>query len=148
MTGNFGKISSVHVAARRCTSLDIEYPDSAIVCIEHENGVIGSFLVDVVSRRATTHLEIIGEDLHITWDGHNDDLNVWDVDTGDVRNIKLYDTEEHVDGYSDNIVEEPYRDEVKEFLEAIDGNKVEYGLDDDKLVLDWIDKIESYFEFG
>ncbi len=144
----FGMISNVYAVIRRCTELDIDYPDSAIVCIEHENGTIGSFLVDVVSRKATTHLEIIGEDIHIMWNGHNDDLYAWDLDTGEAKSVKLYDAEEHIDGYSDNISEEPYRDEIRKFILAINGDSIEYGLEDDKRVLDWIDKIESYFVFN
>lgn len=143
----FGEIKNVNVISRNCTDLEIKYPDCVIICLEHVNGNIGTFMVDVASRVATTHLEVIGEDLHIVWNGHNDDMFAWDSDIKELKQVRLYETEEHITGYSDNIAEEPYRDEVKEYINVIGGKSPEYGLTDDKIVLDWIDRIESFYEF-
>lgn len=141
----FGNVADVKVLHQRCTGLDINFPDSVILSIEHENGNIGSFLVDVTSRTAVTKLEIIGEDVHLTWNGHNDDLLKLNLETKEFEQIKVYETEEHIEGYSDNIAEEPYRDEIREFLKAIEGEDIRYGLSDDRYVLEIIDNIERNY---
>ncbi len=92
-----------------------------------------------------TRLEIIGEDLHLFWDGHNDDLRVLNLETKELESVRVYESEEHIEGYSDNIAEEPYRDEIKEFIEAIEGKQVRYGLEQDGYVLGLIDKIEESY---
>ena len=114
-----------------------------ILNIVHENGCIGSFVADVTSRKAVTRLEIIGENLHIFWDGHNDDLRKMNLETKELEYVPVYDTEQHIEGYADNIAEEPYRDEIKEFIGALEGKMVPYGLEDDAYVLGIIDDIEK-----
>lgn len=148
MLRTFGKIRDVKVSHQRCTRLDIDFPDSVILNIEHENGNIGSFLVDVTSRKAVTKLEIVGEDIHVFWDGHNDDLYRLNLNTKALEPVKVYETEEHIEGYSDNIAEEPYRDEIREFLEAVKGKKARYGLDEDAYVLNIIQRIEQSYDAG
>lgn len=145
MVRAFGDIKDVKVLHQKCTNLDISFPDSVILNISHENGNIGSFVVDVTSRKAITHLEIIGEDIYVLWDGHNDDLYTLNLGTKELEQIKVYEAEEHAEGYSDNIVEEPYRDEIREFLKAINGEGIRYGLQEDAYVLDIVDKIEEKY---
>ena len=142
----FGNVKDVKVVSQRCTTLDIDFPDSVILNLVHENGCIGSFVVDVTSRKPVTRLEIIGEDLHLFWDGHNDDLRRLNLGTNELEKVPVYETEQHIEGYSDNIAEEPYRDEIKEFIGAINDRKVRYGLEQDAYILSLIDKIES--EYG
>lgn len=144
----FGKVKEVNVLFQKCTNLDINYPDSAIVLIAHENGTIGSFTVDVVSRKAMTKLEIIGESVHVIWGGHNDDLYEYNIETKEMNKLKVYDIDEHVDGYSENISEEPYLQEIIEFFNTINGVKPKYDINDDTYVLNLIDIIESDKSFS
>ncbi len=141
----FGRVDHIEVSYQQCTGLDIEFPDIVILNITHEGGNIGVFVVDVVPRKAVTRLEIIGEEVHLFWDGHNDDLYCLNFETKELEQVKVYESEEHAKGYADYITEEPYREEMKEFLKAIDGKKVRYGLDEDAYVLDIIDKIEDKY---
>ena len=139
----FGTISSVKTIKQRCTNLEIDFADSIILTIAHDNGNIGTFLVDIVSRTATTHLEIIGEDTHVVWDGHNNDLFSLNLETKEMEPVVVYEAEEHIEGYSDNIAEQPYRDEISEFFKVIDGIEVRYGIAEDTEVLKIIDEIED-----
>ncbi len=141
----FGKVRYVNAVERRCTDLEIDFPDSVVLTLEHENGSVGSVVFDVTSRKAVTRLEILGEDVHIFWDGHNDDLYRLNLDTKEQEQIKVYETEERIAGYSDNIAEEPYRDEIREFLGAMEGKMVRYGLEEDAYVLGLIDDIEQMY---
>lgn len=140
----FGKISSVTSNAQRCTGLDIEFNDSIIADMRHENGNIGVFLADTVSRKAVTSLEIIGEELHLFWHGHNDDLEVYDIEKKEVKKISVYDNVEHTDGYADNIIENQYSDEINDFLSAVfKGTESKYSIEKDKYTLSIIDQIEG-----
>lgn len=141
----FGKVKEIKVLSQRCTTLDIDFPDSVILNLVHENGCIGSFIVDVTSRKAVTSLEIIGENVHVFWGGHNDDLKKLNIESKELEGVTVYATEQHIEGYSDNISEEPYKDEIREFIGAINGKKVRYGLEQDAYVLNLIDQIENEY---
>lgn len=140
----FGKVADLYSEKAKTTHLDIDYPDSIITTLKHINGTTGVFVADVVSRKAMTRLEIIGEDLHLVWDGHNDDLYKMDLNTHEMKPIPVYKEEEHIDGYSDNIAEQPYREEIREFLLAFEGKATpRYSLRQDAYILSLIDEIEG-----
>jgi len=147
LINTFGKIASVKVNSQKCTDLDIEFNDSIAACFVHENGNIGVFVADVVSRKAVTYLEIIGEDIHLFWHGHNDDLTVYNTETKKMETIYSYDNVEHADGYADNIIENQYSDEIADFLDAVyKGTIPKYSIEQDKYILSIIDNIESYIK--
>jgi predicted dehydrogenase len=140
----FGKISKVNTNAQRCTKLDIDFNDSIVSNFMHENGNIGVFVADTVSRKATTSLEVIGEDLHIIWHGHNDDLQVYNIETKELETISMYENIEHREGYADNIIENQYSDEIQDFLNAVSkGTTPRYSIAQDKYTLSVIDEIEG-----
>ncbi len=140
----FGKISNITSNSQRCTGLDIEFNDSIIADMRHENGNIGIFLADTVSRKAVTCLEVIGEDVHIFWHGHNDDLELYNIETMEVEKISVYESIEHTEGYADNIIENQYTDEIKDFLSAVyEGTEPRYSIEKDKYTLAIIDQIEG-----
>ena len=80
MVTAFGDIKSVNAVKSKNTDLNINYADNYLITIEHETGAKGVFAVDVVSRKATRHLEVFGEHLHLTWDGTVDSLYEYDID--------------------------------------------------------------------
>lgn len=140
----FGCIDSLHAERQKCTGLEIDFNDSIIVNFRHTNGNIGVFVADTVSRRANTSLEVIGEDLHLFWHGHYDDLSVFDKDEKKMKFVQVYDTVKHISGYSDNIIEEPYMDEIIDFLNVIKyGWTPRYSLEKDAYTLALIDEIEG-----
>ncbi len=140
----FGDVEQIHSESARCTKLDIDFPDSIITLIRHKNECIGTFVTDVVSRKPTTNLEIIGENLHLTWAGHNNDMFLFDINNKEMKSVKIYDTREHIEGYSDIIEEQPYRDEISAFLRVIEGKEEpRYSLEKDLRILSIIDKIET-----
>lgn len=138
----FGGVDTFYVLSNKCTDLDIEFQDSVAVSFRHKSGNIGVFVADVVSRRAVVCLEIIGEDLHIFWNGHNDDLFVYDLEESGLKQVKEYQTTEHINGYADNIIEEPYKDEIRDFLKTVYADRTpRYSLQKDQYILSLIDEI-------
>lgn len=140
----FGKISNVTSVSQRSTKLEIDFDDTYITTFEHENGSKGVFVVDVVSRSATTYLEIIGENIHITWDGSNDGLKIFNLKEKRFENYVAYEDVEHNENYAATIVENTYLDEIKDFISMIENNtEPKWSIYKDKYVLDLIDRIEN-----
>lgn len=140
----FGDVKKLTAISHKSTSLEIDYNDTYITTLEHINGIKGVFVVDVVSRIATTYLEIIGENIHITWDGSNNGLKVYDITTKKTETFVAYENKIHDNNYAENIAENPYLDEIKDFINYIQ-NETEprWSIKKDYIVLDLIDKIEG-----
>ena len=67
-----------------------------------------------------------------------------DLENKELKQVELYKSTTHVNGYSNLIIEEPYLEEIKEFFNFVNNNKHPlYSFEDDKIVLDWIDKMEG-----
>lgn len=140
----FGSISDIHVKKGKKTALKIAYPDSYLLLVEHENGVQGTIMIDVVSRKAVRNFELYGEDLYLTWDGSPQGLNVFDISEKKEKNIHLYSEVDKQTGYASFVVENAYKNEIIAFFNQITRNqKPEYVFEDDKYVLSLIDVIEN-----
>lgn len=140
----FGDIKSVQVMKSKNTDLNIVYNDNYLIMLEHESGAKGVFAADVVARKAVRHFEVFGEDLHVTWDGTPESLIEYDLDAKeDVALLADFSTE-HIEGYSNLIDENPYRDELNAFLAAVNDNKQPmWNFEKDLELLKVIDSIEA-----
>jgi len=140
----FGKVKEFKVLKGKKTKLKTTYPDSYLLLIEHENGVQGCIMIDVVSRKAIRNFEVYGEDLYLTWNGSVDGLKKYNIDSKVEETISLYDNVDHQDGYASFVVENAYRSEIEAFFEMIESNsKEKYGFEEDKVVLELINRIEG-----
>lgn len=141
----FGKeVNSVHTSKKKITKLEIDYPDSYLVMLEHISGNRGCIAIDVVSRKVTSYLEIIGEQLHIKWDGTPNGLMNYNFNTKSFENVCIYDSFEQNSNYASIIIEDAYVEEVSCFFEHLsDVKKPLYSLEQDKYTLMLIDMIES-----
>lgn len=140
----FGPVKSLTTISKKSTELDIDYNDIYCTLLEHENGTHGVMVVDVLSRQATTALEIIGEQLHIKWNGSPDSLLSFNKESNQMQRLDSYKKLEHEEGYSEMINENEYLDEISAFFDWINnGNNPKYTLKDDQYILGLIDKIEG-----
>lgn len=139
----FGEVRQVHSIKGKNTSLAIDYPDSYIVSMEHENDVRGSLAVDVVSRKAVRNLEIFSEDLYIAWDGSPEGLYYYNYAQKKNIMVNLYDKVDRQTGYSDFVVENAYLNEIEAFFAQIKNGAIpRYDFRKDKVTLALIDEIE------
>lgn len=140
----FGPISGVKVQKRKLTNLNINYNDSYQVLISHENGTQGTFSVDVVSRKAVRKFEVYGEELYLTWNGTPDSVVEYDYDKKIDKQISVGKTE-HIDNYAAFITENPYREEIKNFIDLVKGidERSQWSFEKDQSILTVIDKIEG-----
>lgn len=137
----FGKINKMSVIKKKLTTLELDFPDTYFIQLEHDNGNVGSLVVDVVSRQAVRLLEVFNEDLYIKWDGTPDTLYKKDFISGKLVPIQT-DQYVHEQEYGDSINEYAYIKEIEEFWEVIDGKEILYGFEQDKEILKIIDEIE------
>lgn len=141
----FGDIAKVSAIKSKNTDLNIDYADNYLITIEHETGAKGVFAVDVVSRKATRHLEVYGEKLHLTWNGTSDSLYEYDyLESKKDFQVKIEEKAEHVEGYADFITENPYREEINAFFNQVEnGITPDWDFEKDKTLLSIIDEIEQ-----
>jgi predicted dehydrogenase len=140
----FGEVTNLYSVSHKSTNLEIDYNDSYITTLEHKNGAKGVFVVDVVSRVAKTYLEVIGENIHLTWDGSNDGLKIYNIAEKNVETFTAYENEVHDENYAANIIENTYLDEIKDFVSYVNnGTMPKWSIEKDYAVLDLIDKIEG-----
>ena len=139
----FGKITDVKFNKMKQTNLDIDFCDSVMVLVSHENGHMGTFIVDVVCRKAVRDFRVFGENMYITWKGTTDSLMEYDFETKEEKQINMYAESEHIDGYSRLIIENAYESEIMDFFDVAEGRKEsEHTFTEDKEILGWIDKID------
>lgn len=140
----FGKVKSVTVKKDKISNLDLNYDDSYLCIFEHENGNKGIVCIDVVSRKAVSNLEVYGEEIHLTWEGTPDTLKVFNLEEKKIDVINTYNNVEKDSRYAENIIENPYLEELKTYVNKINGiNEVRYTFEDDLYTLSIVDKIEE-----
>lgn len=138
----FGEVENFHVCSDKITELNIDYQDNYMIQIVHKNGSKGSLVVDVVSPVAVRKLEMYGEGRYISWSGTPDSLMEYSQKSGGLEKVTLMEKAEHVDGYREFVTENAYKNEIKEFFDAVLYNKEPpYDFKKDMAIIDLIDKI-------
>lgn len=142
LIGAFGEISTVHSISNKMTDLSIGFDDNYMIQINHENGNKGTLIVDVVSPVAVRKLEAYAEKAYISWNGTPESINEFDPRTKRLKKVELQESTEHKEGYSAFIVENAYKNEIKEFFDVILKHKEPlYGFEQDKKTLSLIDSM-------
>lgn len=140
----FGPVSTVSAERARQSTLPVNFADTYFVTLRHEGGAVGSLWVDVVARKAVRRLEISGEDLYLQWDGTPHGLSVYNFDTKETDALRLYDSVTRDSRYSDNIIEDAYLDEMRNFFDVLGGTaEPVHTFEADAAALALIDRIEG-----
>lgn len=126
------------------SKLEIDYDDTYQVLLEHKTGIIGNLAVDVVIPKAGREFEVWGEGFYLEWKGTPDSLKEYDEDTKRLKQIELYDYVEHMEGYSQFVIENAYYEELVNYIDVVKGRqKPRYTFEMDKKILQLIDRIEE-----
>lgn len=142
LTGTFGGIKEMHTVSGKMSELNIAYDDNFVVQLIHENGCKGLLAVDVVSPYAVRRFEAYMEGKYIIWNGTPDSLAEYDARTKSLIPVVLFEETEHREGYADFVVENAYKNEIKEFFAVIQQKKTPiYGFEQDRRILELIDRI-------
>lgn len=139
----FGNVVKQTTASSRNTKLKIDYDDNYMVILEHENGNKGVLVIDVVSRNAVRDFTVYSEQFFLKWDGSPSGLKEYDITLKREMDINLYNSVDHLDGYSSFVVENAYMNEIKAFFQFIEDDVLPiYGFEDDLKTIKLIDEIE------
>lgn len=138
----FGDIAAVKGFYNKTIALPAAIDDTYVAAIQYQSGVLGTLVVDVVSRCAVRRLVINGEKGQITWDW-NDKYIVW-YDAQSARSIQIGNPAgKAAEGYHANIVEEMYIEEIEAFLQAISGKgDFPNSLEEDYKLLQYLYELE------
>lgn len=140
----FGKVTHYHSIKSKDSSLDIGFPDTYQIMLQHKSGHKGLIQIDVVSRKAVRNFELSGENLYLTWNGTPDGLRKYDFDKKEDIKVSLYENYEQLANYSSFVIEDAYLSEIKNFIDVVKGrDQVLYSFEEDKVVLDLINKVEG-----
>lgn len=140
----FGEIESFYVIKDKMTKLNINYNDNYIIQFTHKNGNKGILVVDVVSPVAVRRLEVYGEKKYYQWSGTPDTLFEYEEALEELKKVSLNEKEEHIEGYRAFVVENAYKNEIKEFVDVVlKGSNQLYGFEQDLKVLRLLDRLEA-----
>lgn len=142
LTGAFGDIEKTQVVSDKMTGLHIGFDDNYMIQISHKNGNKGMLIVDVVSPVAVRKLEAYAENAYVSWNGTPDSICEFDSETKKLVSVQLKEAAEHKEGYSTFIVENAYKNEIREFFDVVLKHKEPlYGFEQDKRILKIIDSL-------
>lgn len=141
----FGPIVKSTAVKSKNTQLNINYNDNYLITLEHAGRHKGVLAVDVVTRKSIRHIDVYGERFQMSWNGTADSLMQYNIEAKQEEKINLKDASEHVDGYAAFITENPYREELTDFLSQIadPAKQPAWNFEKDLEVLKVIDQIEA-----
>lgn len=138
----FGDVENVHVLTDKLSDLGIGYNDNFMIQIQHSNGSKGMLIVDVVSPVAVRKLEVYAEHRYISWGGTPETLKIYNNETDSLQDVVPAEAAEHKEGYRAFVVENAYKNEIKEFFDVVSlGKEAQYGFEEDLKILKLIDSI-------
>jgi predicted dehydrogenase len=140
----FGKVIKIHSIKVKISTLDVNYPDSYIISLLHENNHIGSLTINLLSKIPIREIRILNEDLNIFWSGTPDSLKILqDRKATSHFSFKgnIYDQNAN---YNKLIIENAYENEISHFIDQIKDSSISspYSFTDDFYILGLIDEIE------
>lgn len=138
----FGKVEKSKAISDKMTGLNIGFDDNYMVQLIHENGNKGTLIVDVVSPAAVRKLEVYAEGSYLSWNGTPESLCEFDSLSKKLVPVFLNEQAEHMEGYSSFVVENAYKNEIKEFFDVVlNGKAPLYGFEQDRYILYLIDNL-------
>ena len=144
LTDTFGDVINICRTKRKSSSLEIEYPDTFQILLDHKSGHQGMILIDIISRKAVRRFEMIGEGIFLAWSGTPDSLIEYNMERKDDEQVNVYHVFERRQDYSEFIIEDAYLNEIENFFDVIQRKDIpRYSFEKDKEILGLIDKIEG-----
>jgi len=118
----FGKLKKVCGFNSKTIELGVDIDDVYASVLEYENNILGTLLVDVVSRVAIRKLVINGDNGQIQWDWNKRVVDLYSAKEN--RWIHYDEPEGKAElGYNQNIIEEMYIEEIEHFINSIEKKK-------------------------
>lgn len=144
MIKTFGPIETMKIEKAKVSNLDITYEDCYMILMQHKNGNLGSFVVELVAREAVRELRIMGENLFIAWSGQPQTLHIKNCKEELENKPEATEDVIHCQGYNKTITENAYVAEIEQFFAEVRKEKeTVYGFREDLEILQYINKMEE-----
>lgn len=125
----------------KVSDLEMSADDIYSVILRLKNKVIGNVMIDLLNRKASRTLRIIGSEGTIDWDWLKYEIKIFQAKTKKEKILKL-NKNKKLKHY--NTTEDIYRAEIKDFLNAICGKKkFPYSFREDYDILQTLDQIKK-----
>ena len=147
-----GKPRTVFAHTKKLGDFDADIFDTYALQMELEGGVLASVVVNLIQRPPLMHLEIIGTNGTIKWDGGT--VSVWDSSGRSTYpeedDRRGYPVEQPKPGFAskDLGMTESYIDEMKAFLDVVNGAEPRFTLEDEMALLNTMYEAEASSETG
>ena len=138
-----GKPEEIFGYSGKTFGFNIDTDDTYAVGLKYNN-FMGILLIDVVSRFATRNFILNLEKAQIRWSWENREVKLYDA--GDRRWTSFFEPSGQGEfGYNENIVEDMYIEELKAFIDAINGvEDFPVTLAEDIEILKIVENCEKY----
>jgi len=141
LTWIFGDIEKISCIKGKISNLDADIDDVYQLIFQFKSGIIGHLLIDVVSRKPTRTLRVIGEKGTIEWDWMEDMVQVYNAEKQKWTKFK------ERQGFREKgyvAKENMYIEEMTNFIKAIKGEEQYiYSLEEDLKILKLLEAAEE-----
>lgn len=146
MTWTFGKIINLTSIKRKVSKLESDIDDIYASILEFENGTIGNFVVDVLSRVPYRSLKIIGDEGVIVWEWLEKNVKMFHYSTKSWEEYKESPGIK-MDGYVAE--EDAYIDEIRTFIAGLSNpSNYPHAPENEVKILELLKKIEESSDRG
>lgn len=141
LTDLFGEVKTICGNKSQLSDISKNIDDIYVANIQHNSGVIGQLMVDVLSRTPIRYIRITGELGSIEWDNSRNQIRYFNVESQCWQEESF--TSDIFEGDYIN-PENPYIKEIAEFINCINSNKQPaYDLEEDVKILRTLTKLEE-----
>jgi len=114
------KVKEVRGSISKVSDLEMDADDIILANVKYHNGILGNIIIDAISRKPFRTLRILGSDGVLDWERADSVIKLYNIASKTTKVIPV--PEGHPEtGYINE--EEMYNNEIKAFLDAINGKK-------------------------
>lgn len=135
LTEIFGTVAAVQAFKTKMSALEADIDDLYQALFQFASGVSGVLHVDVLARAPVRRFHLVGTEGSIVWDALDKAARLYRAATGqwEVQSLTSGTVEP---GYAEWAAEEPYVDEMRDFIAAVRREKLwRHSLADDRRIL-------------
>ena len=114
------KVAEISGSIDKISALEMDADDIILAQVKYKNKIKGNIIIDVISRKPFRTLRVLGSEGVLEWERLDSIIKIYDAKSGKSENI-IVPQGRPEKGYINE--EEMYNDEIKAFLNAIDGKK-------------------------
>lgn len=139
----FGAVTSAQAFTGKLSNLDADIEDIYQALFQFESGVAGFLQVDVLAQAPVRHFRLLGTEGNLEWDAACNEVRAYSVSTEEWVTYSL-DSGTVEPDYTEWVAEEPYVDEMRDFIAAVrEERPFGYTYEDDSVILSYLRAVED-----